>query len=175
MTILDGVARLLLPIAGMLIAGCSDPRLGELDRQLAALRNDPGPLPSLELPGIPDHDVVNYLPSESRSPFQPRELDAPREVPADSLVMPRVDRQREPLEAYALSELDLVGTLTVGSQPSALVKEPGGQVHRLRIGNYLGLNHGRIVSITSSSILLVELVVEQGAWVERNRQLTLDS
>lgn len=175
MTIFGRTMRLLLPAAGILIAGCSDPRLGELDRQLAALRNDPGPLPPLELPGIPGRDVVNYLPSESRSPFQPRELDAPREVPADSLVMPRVDRQREPLEAYALSELDLVGTLIVGSEPSALIKEPGGQVHRLRVGNYLGRNHGRIVSITSSSVLLVELIVEQGGWVERNRQLTLDS
>lgn len=175
MTMPGRVMRLFLLAACLLITGCGDPRLAELDRQLASMRNDSGPEPSFESPAIPDHDAVNYLPSENRSPFQPRALDAAREVPANSQSMPRAGRQREPLEAFALGELDLVGTLIVGSEPSALIQEPGGQVRRLSIGNYLGLNHGRIVGITSSSVLLVELVVEQGAWVERNRQLTLDS
>ena len=156
------------------ITACSDPQLAELDRQLAAMRNDPMPEASFEPPAIPDHDDVSYLPSESRSPFQPRALDTAREVSVGSRAMPRADRQREPLEAYALSELDLVGTLVVGSEPSALIREPGGLVRRLRVGNYLGLDHGRIISIESSSILLVEQVVEHGVWVERNRHLTLD-
>lgn len=170
-----GVVHLFLLAACVLITGCSDPQLAELDRQLATMRNDPGPEPSFESPAIPDHEVVTYLPSGARSPFQPGTFDAVREVPVGSQVMPRADRQREPLEAYALGELDLVGILIVGSEPSALIKEPGGLVRRLRVGNYLGLDHGRIVGITSSSVLLVELVVEQGAWVERNRQLSLDS
>lgn len=175
MTAPDRTVPLFLLSLCVLIAGCSDPRLAELDRQLTALRNEPGPAPSFEPVVIPGHDGVDYRPVESRSPFQPRALDAAREVPVNSQVMPKADRQREPLEAYALSELTLVGTLTVSGEPSALIKEPGGQVRRLRVGNYLGLNHGRIVDITSSTVLLVELVVEQGSWVERNRQLSLDS
>ena len=166
---------LAVAVACVVITGCSDPRLAQLDRQLAELRNDPGPAPMLELPDLPQQDAADYTSTESRSPFMPREADAKRELPQASPLMPEVDRPREPLEAFDLSELELVGTLTVGSEPSALIKEPGGQVHRLRIGNYLGLNHGRIVGITSSSVLLVERVVERGAWVERNRQLTLDT
>lgn len=169
------VVRLFSLAVCVLITGCSDPELAELDRQLIALRNEPGPAPSFEPPAIPEHHNVDYRYTESRSPFQPRALDAERDVPVNSQVMPSADRQREPLEAFALSELTLVGTLAVGGEPSALIKEPGGQVRRLKIGNYLGLNHGRIVDITSSTVLLVELVMEQGAWVERNRQLSLDS
>src|SRR5690554_6616344 len=103
-----------------------------------------------------------------------RDGEAERALPEGTLVMPQLDRQREPLEAHGLSELQLVGTLRVGGQPSALVRAPGGQVHRLSIGSYLGLNHGRIVSITDTSLSLVELVVERGAWVERRREMMMD-
>jgi type IV pilus assembly protein PilP len=131
--------------------------------------------PVLELPAVPRIESIGYDLEEMRSPFVMRDGEAERELPEGTLVMPQLDRAREPLEAYDLSELQLVGTLRVGGQPYALVRAPGGQVHRLSVGNYLGLNHGRIVSITETSLLLVELHVERGAWVERNRQMALDT
>lgn len=166
--------RLFLFVACVLITGCSDPRLDELDRRLAALRDDPGAAPSFESPVIPEPDVVNYLPLEKRSPFRPRALDSAREASVDSSIMPRAGRQRDRLEAYALDALDLVGTLTVRGESSALFREPGGRVRRLRVGHHLGRDHGRILGITSTSVLLVELVMMQGTWVERHRELTLE-
>lgn len=153
--------------------GCADAQLGSLDRELADIRTNPGPTPDVQLPDIPEYESASYLESDQRSPFVPRQVDEQRQAPAGGSLAPPVDRQREPLEGYDISELDLVGTLIVGGQPSALVRSPEGQVHRLRTGNYLGADHGRIVGITESSILLVELVMERGEWVERNRQITL--
>jgi len=155
------------------LAGCADPQLGTLDRELADIRTNPGPTVDVQLPDIPDYESASYLASDQRSPFVPRQVDEQRETPAEGSLAPPVDRPREALEAYDISELELVGTLTVGGQPSALVRSPEGQVHRLRAGSYLGTDHGRIVGITESSILLVELVMERGEWVERSRQVSL--
>lgn len=157
-----------------LLAGCADPKLVALERELAAIRSDAVRAQGLELPEVPRVERVDYDLEELRSPFIMRARGVERELDDGASVMPQLDRIREPLEAHGLSELQLVGTLRVGGQPSALVRAPGGQVHRLSVGNYLGLNHGRIVSITDTSLSLVELVVERGAWVERRREMMMD-
>ncbi|GHE22298.1 pilus assembly protein PilP [Halomonas urumqiensis] len=159
----------------LVLAGCADPQLGALDRELAAIRSDPGPTPQITLPEIPELESVPYDESQQRSPFiarLPEVADTPR---GSEDLAPDLSRSREPLEAYGLEQLDLVGTLTQGGQPYALVRAPEGQVHRLRVGNHMGSDFGRIVSITSSSVQLVEVVpTGRGGWIERNTRLTLD-
>jgi type IV pilus assembly protein PilP len=54
------------------------------------------------------------------------------------------------------------------------VRAPNGQVHRLTLGEYMGLDNGRIVTITEASVGLVETVLEQNAWVERSHTLMLE-
>ncbi|WP_273145183.1 pilus assembly protein PilP [Halomonas sp.] len=174
MMLSGGAGRLVSLVAWVLLAGCSDPRLAELDRRLAALRDDPGAVPSFESLAIPESGVVEYRPSEKRSPFRPEAPDASPDASAGSPGVPRAGRHRERLEAYALDALDLVGTLTMRGESSALFREPGGRVRRLRVGHHLGRDHGRILSITSTSVLLVERVMVQGDWVQRHRELTLE-
>ncbi|TDB02630.1 pilus assembly protein PilQ [Halomonas marinisediminis] len=159
----------------LLIAGCADPQLTSLDRELAEIRNNPAPAPEIELPEIPDFEAVPYTYADLRSPFVPRmpEEEEPAEVATD--LAPDLGREREALEAYSLGELRLVGTLTEGGQPSALVHAPDGQVHRLRVGNHMGSDFGRIVSITSSTVQLIEIVpTGRGGWVERTTRLELN-
>jgi type IV pilus assembly protein PilP len=170
-----GVAVLWLA-APLALTGCADPRLAELDDELAAIRANPGPTPSLELPDVPSYRVVAYQEADRRSPFLPRRPE-PEPAPTGSGdLAPDPDRPREPLEAYSLEQLMLVGVLTIGGESWALVRAPGGEVHRLRVGHYLGSDHGRIVSITGSSLQLVERVpIGGGGWVERSTRLALDS
>ena len=165
--------HVLLALGMGLLTACADPELRALEQELEEVRTDPGEVPRVELPEIPQIDRVAYTKSDDRSPFEPRRMQDQREVPQTSELAPPPDRPREPLEAYDLSELDLVGTLTVGGEPSALVRGPDGKVHRVRIGNYMGLDHGRIVSITDASVVLVETVLERNAWQERSRQIAL--
>ncbi|MDR9439260.1 MAG: pilus assembly protein PilP [Halomonas sp.] len=172
MTRLNG-RHALLALGLGLLAACADPELRSLEQELAEVRTDPGDVPRVELPEIPQVDRVVYSGRDARSPFVPRRMQDQREAPQSSELAPSADRPREPLEAYDLSELDLVGTLTVDGEPSALVRGPDGKVYRVRIGDYMGLDHGRIVSITDDSLVLVETVLEKNAWQERTRQIAL--
>lgn len=106
-----------LVVAGLLaLAGCADPQLDELDRELAAIRADPGTAPRLELPEVPDYRATPYREADSRSPFEPRQQsDEQRPQAFSRELAPDPDRPREPLERFALGELELVGILTVGA------------------------------------------------------------
>ncbi|ATJ84152.1 pilus assembly protein PilP [Halomonas beimenensis] len=164
----------LLPLA-LLLGACRDNDLDSLDRELAELRADPGELTLEPLPPMPVYRSVDYRHADQRSPFQAR-LPESRELPVgDTDLAPDQTRPKEPLEAYNLDQLDLVGTLTVGGQPSALIKAPDGNVHRLRVGDRMGTDFGRIVGITEASVQLVEIVpTGRGGWIERSTLLSLD-
>ncbi|SDM08350.1 type IV pilus assembly protein PilP [Franzmannia pantelleriensis] len=167
-------ASLALVVSLLLLGGCADPDLTGLERELEALKRNPGELTVAPLPELPRYRAPGYEQADARSPFEARRPDDDSAAaPAEGERAPDPERPREPLERYDLSELELVGTLTVNAQPSALLRSPEGQVHRLRVGNYLGADDGRIVSITSASIVLVETVRERNAWVERTREMTL--
>ncbi|MCC5881318.1 MAG: pilus assembly protein PilP [Halomonas sp.] len=159
----------------VLMTGCADPQLGELDRRLSDIRDNPGTPRPLQMPDVPEYEAVPYQASDRRSPFRP-ELPEPEQVQAGSSdLVPDPERTREPLESHDLEALRLVGILTMSGQTHALVRAPGGEVHRLRTGNHLGRNHGRVVGITGSTVQLVELVpTGGGGWMERTTRLALD-
>lgn len=161
-------------LGAALMIGCADPRLEDLDRELEQIRRDPGQPAELDIPALPRTSRAEYRLEEQRSPFARRVADAGVSLEDDALVMPELGRSREPLEAYSLGQLRLVGTLNIEGRPWALIRAPNGEVHRLAEGSYIGLNHGRIVGIDDASLSLRELVVERGAWVERSRELRME-
>ncbi|WFF41944.1 pilus assembly protein PilQ, partial [Salinicola endophyticus] len=153
-----------------LLAGCSDAHLDTLEQRLQALRHKPeGKIAAL--PEMPRYAVAAYHGSTMRSPFAPAGKTLEALVPPAE---PRVQRERQPLEAFALENLALVGTLSVGVTPSGLIRAPDGRLYRVFVGDYLGRDQGHIVKITRRSLSLVERVRDtQGAWRERTRQLSL--
>jgi type IV pilus assembly protein PilP len=81
---------------------------------------------------------------------------------------PDFKRKKEVLEEYALDELSMVGVISKNGKYWALVKDNAGIVHRVGVGNYLGQNYGRIVSINEVQLSVDELVPDgEGGWVER--------
>ncbi|MDR5867237.1 pilus assembly protein PilP [Halomonas koreensis] len=163
-----------LPLA-LWLAACRDHDIDGLERELARLRADPGELTLEPLPPMPVYRSVDYRFADQRSPFRARVPEARALPVGDAGLAPDDSRPKEPLEAYDLGRLDLVGTLTVGGQPSALIKAPDGTVHRLRVGDHMGTDHGRIVGITGASVQLVEIVpTGRGGWIERSTRLSLD-
>jgi type IV pilus assembly protein PilP len=92
----------------------------------------------------------------------------------DTGVRPDPNRIREELEKYSLASLKMLGTLRMqDGNLWALVKAPDGVVHRVKTGNYLGNNHGRITAITEQRIQLIEIVNESNHWIERDAFLSL--
>ncbi|MBN8480292.1 MAG: pilus assembly protein PilP [Xanthomonadales bacterium] len=89
---------------------------------------------------------------------------------------PRPDKNRtpEPLEAFPLDGLKMVGTLGSPAAPEGLLKDPEGVIRRVKPGDYVGQNYGRITAINESQIELVELVAnDTGGWAERHATIAL--
>jgi type IV pilus assembly protein PilP len=78
------------------------------------------------------------------------------------------------LEKYALGSLKMMGTLQKEGEIWVLIKAPDSIVHRIRTGNYLGLNHGKIIGITEKRIDLMEIVSDgDKRWTQREAFLSL--
>lgn len=162
------------------LAGCaSESGFGDLDRFMEEARNAPRgavePLPEFQA-----YEAFNYRSSDRRAPFQPPvevQLTMLDEEPKSD-VKPDEDRPKEMLEQFALDVLNMVGTLrrSAGDETLfALIKDNEGGIHRVRRGNHMGENYGRVVGIDEGRIELVEIVPNgRGGWVERPRSLTLE-
>ena len=90
-----------------------------------------------------------------------------------ALVAPELARRKEPLEAFPLDSMALVGSLVRAGQPVALVKVDA-LLYQVRPGNYLGQNYGRVTKISETEVNLREIVQDAvGEWIERTATLQL--
>lgn len=129
-----------------------------------AVKLDPLPQPLAYQP-------IEYIQVEQRTPFEPVALVAPEIKPIASAISPDFTREREPLEAYPLSELSLVGMVGLDDGMVALVQSPDGEVVRVREGNYLGRNFGRVESLDEKGLVLREIVKDDGGqWQKRTTE-----
>ena len=104
-------------------------------------------------------------------PFKPRKL-AVKQNDSSGLA-PDMNRRKEPLEAYPLEQLKMVGTLSQAGVTYALVRAEK-TLYRVKKGNYLGQNFGLITEITDTEVKLKEIVQDTaGDWTERQSVLPL--
>lgn len=87
---------------------------------------------------------------------------------------PDLTRNKEALEEFPLEGLKMVGYLSKINIAHAVVRSPDGKIHRVKVGNFLGLNFGKIVAITESEVTVKETVQDSaGDWTERMSGLLL--
>jgi type IV pilus assembly protein PilP len=162
--------------AALLLAACTGEEFGDLKAELNEKskdfrgRVDP-------LPQVKPYEPVPYTAEGVVDPFRPDRIDvagAPRAPRSDlSKMAPDLNRPKEPLEAFPLESLQMLGTIMQNRETFALVKA-GPNLYRIRKGNYLGLNFGIVTGIDEVAINLKELVQDgQGEWVERASALQL--
>ncbi|NKE66483.1 pilus assembly protein PilP [Ramlibacter sp. RBP-2] len=90
-----------------------------------------------------------------------------------SLVAPELARRKEPLEAYPLDAMTMVGSLIKQGKPVALIRVDN-LLYQVRPGNYLGQNYGRIMKVDETEVVLREIVQDSaGEWIERTATLQL--
>ena len=105
-------------------------------------------------------------------PFKPRKLAPPKEG-AGGGIAPDLNRRKEPLEAFPLEQLKMVGTLSQGKDTYAIVRADK-TLYRVKKGNYMGQNFGLITEVTEGEIKLKEIVQDSaGDWAERQSVLPL--
>lgn len=90
-------------------------------------------------------------------------------------VGPELNRQPDPLEAYARDQLKYIGHIRMGTRTQALVQVAGvATVHRLQVGQHLGQSFGRVQAIHPEALQVQELVRQpSGEWRTQDVQLPL--
>lgn len=127
------------------------------------------------LPAFRPFEAFVYAAAAMRSPFdQPVDVEQRIYQGTNSNVKPDFAREKEFLEGFSLTSLEMVGTLRKGPTLWALVKDNDGRIHMVTDGNYVGKNHGKIVTTTDSKIEILEIVSDGlDGWVERPSVLAL--
>jgi type IV pilus assembly protein PilP len=163
--------RLLVPIAAAaVLAACSS----EIDELKSFVRDSEKGLPRRiePLPPVKPFEPFTYEGFDLPDPFKPRKLSPPKEGSGGGLA-PDLNRRKEPLEAFPLEQLKMVGTLSMGSDMYAIVRADK-TLYRVKKGNYMGQNFGLITDVTESEIKLKEIVQDSaGDWAERQSVLPL--
>jgi len=126
------------------------------------------------LPKFQPYEAFTYSAAAMRSPFQPPvRIDLQQRQKGSAQIKPDESRPRQFLEGFNIEVFQMVGLLANGIGRFALVDGAGG-VHRIKVGDFLGRNHGRIVGINDDRVEVVEIVPDgEGGWLERPRTLTL--
>lgn len=168
----------LLAVAALLLSGCANDQ-SDLERFVAAEKaKKPGPIEPL--PQIRPYDTFTYQAHDLRSPFVPdtESAAAGRDIGSGSGaggIQPNFNRNKEYLEQFPLDALTMVGTIEAGGERYALVADADGAVHRVQPDNYLGQNHGKIISISETQITVTEIIPDGlGGWMERQAALGLE-
>lgn len=157
----------LIAVALALLAGCTR---GDADlREWVAREKAQKGAPIAPLPVLKTFETFEYTDQGLRDPFAP----SLEELPANA--GPQPDKHpKEPLEAYALDSLRMVGSMGAGSALEGLIKDTEGTIHRVHIGNYMGQNNGKIVAIAETHVDMVELIPNgTGGWMERRATIAL--
>lgn len=161
-------------IGVLLLAGCGQPQTN-LDRYIAEVKKRPGGRVE-PIPVFAPYETFVYAESGSRSPFEPSRqarLNGPDNTML-SLVKPPVNHVPQALENYAMNDLKMVGGIAFNNEMYALIRDSDGVTHRVKKGEYMGFNFGRVVALSDTAIELIEIVQNgPNAWVERPRSLEI--
>jgi len=161
--------------ATLAIAACGGEQYGDLKQELALLTKDlRGKVDPL--PQVKPYEPVPYKAFDEVDPFKSARIDVVASgaaMASASGIKPDLNRPKEPLEAFPLETLRMVGTLSQDKETFGLIKA-GANLFRVKKGNYMGLNFGVITEIDENGIKLKELVQDGGGdWVERVSSLQL--
>ena len=162
----------------LMVAGCTSSGQDELQAWMQSERNAIKP-------------SVQPIPEPTR--FVPQPYGVEREIPpfsveklasllrgtqqatasSSALIEPELARRRQPLEAFPLDAMAMVGSLDRSGELVALVRVDR-LLYQVRPGNYLGQNFGRVTRITETEVVLREIVQDAaGEWIERPAALQL--
>lgn len=164
----------LLAAMTLQLVGCSGEQQ-ELQAWMDQQRNEIKP--SVEpLQPPKKFEPVPYQDAQLVDPFSTQKLSMAikqEDRAPSSLLAAELSRRKEPLEAYPLDAMSMVGSLTKQGVPHALLRVDS-LLYQVRAGDYLGQNFGRVTRITETEVSVREVVQDAtGEWVERPASLQL--
>lgn len=161
-----------------LLLGCFGGEQEDLRRWMTEQRNATKTT-VVPLPEPKRFSPAPYVQGASVEPFSNQKLtqalkrDSAQSTSNAGLVAPELNRRKEPLEAFPLDAMSLVGSLSPKGAPVALVKVDN-LLYQVKVGNYLGQNYGKVTKVTETEVTLREIVQDgAGEWIERQASLQL--
>jgi type IV pilus assembly protein PilP len=161
-------------LASMLIliglTGCGGSGMDDLQNFVAETGKDMQgkiePLPEVKM-----YEPFTYDAFDLPDPFKPRKLSTSG---GGGGMQPDLNRPKEPLEAFSLETLSMVGMLSRQGVVHAVIRTPDKAIYHVKKGNYVGQNFGLVTQITDSEVTLREIVQDSaGDWSERTSTLIL--
>ena len=129
------------------------------------------------LPVFKPYETFTYGASTFRDPFKMFDHESSVAVTdhkITALLAEHENRNKETLEQYPLDTLKFVGQLERADNKWAIVTSPDNVVHRVKVGNYMGNNYGKIVKVDEEKIYIIEIIPDgMGGWIEREAALSL--
>lgn len=126
------------------------------------------------IPQFKPYESFSYSAAELRDPFVANVNPEDDETTKTSLLNPDSTRPKQPLEAFPLDTLSMVGILEQNENLWGLIKDPQNIVHRVQVGNYMGQSEGKIMEINESAVYLVEIVPDGiGGYIERDASIAI--
>ena len=161
-----------LLLVSILLAGCSGEEFQDLrdfvKNSGAGLRGKIPPPPEVK----PYEPFVYNNDANLPDPFKPRKQDL--RAGRIGTNQPNFERPKEALEEFPLESLKMVGYLYRNKVGYAVIRATDGKLHRIKAGNYIGLNFGLIKEIKDTEVIITEMVQDSaGDWTERVSSLQL--
>lgn len=167
-------SRVLAGAAAVALSGCGAD-LDELQQWMEQERRTAKPnVPALQAPK--KFDPQPYAVGDAVEPFSTQKLAVALrrdERETNPLLAAELKRRKEPLEAYPLDSMAMVGSVTKQGRPFALLRVDG-LLYQVKVGDYMGQNYGRVERISETELVLREVAQDAaGEWIERNSTLQL--
>jgi type IV pilus assembly protein PilP len=162
-------------VSALCLSACSGPQ-EELDGWMANERNQTRPaVTPLSPPG--KFNPERYQGADAIEPFSNQKLAASLRGDVhtpDPRLAAELNRRKEPLEAFPLDSVSMVGSVMRHGTRFALLKVDS-LLYQVKVGDYLGQNNGKIMKITETEISIRETVQDAtgGELIERPAALQL--
>jgi type IV pilus assembly protein PilP len=163
-----------LMLLGALLAACSadnEELVQWMDQQRREVRPNVQPLSPPK-----KFDPEPYVMGQNVEPFSNQKLAVVLRQEArqpNTMLAAEMNRRKEPLEAFPLDSMKMVGSMDRGGQRYALLRVDN-LLYHVKVGDYLGQNFGKVTKITETQVALREVVQDAaGEWIERTSTLEL--
>ena len=122
---------------------------------------------------LPSPPVNQFDFSNKKDPFKPFvAVKAENNKTPESIK--KTLRNSLPIHSFDVSQFKLIGIITGGRENQAMVTDPGGKGYVLKVGMLIGKNAGRIISISSSGVEVLEQFKDDSGRVRKEKvKLTL--
>jgi type IV pilus assembly protein PilP len=165
-------------VCALLLVGCFGGGRDDLEAWMTEQRNATKPT-VVPIPEPKRFTPAPYGQEAAVEPFsnvkltQALKRDSAQATSNAALVAPELNRRKEPLEAYPLDAMALVGSLLPSGRQVALVKVDN-LLYQVKVGSYLGQNYGKVTKVSETEVSLREIVQDAaGEWIERQASLQL--